>query len=48
MTRAGAFWLSIITQGRIAAAQGFTGLLSEEDAAIRAKRVAPAPALVTT
>jgi uncharacterized membrane protein SpoIIM required for sporulation len=45
---AGAFWLSIITQGRIAAARGFTGLLSEEDAAIRAKRIEPAPALVTS
>ena len=39
---AGAFWLYIVTQGRIAAANGFTGLLSEEDAAIRSKRLAPA------
>ena len=38
---ASAFWLYIVTQGRIAAANGFTGLLSEEDAAIRTKRVAP-------
>ncbi len=36
-----AFWLYIVTQGRIAAAKGFTGLLSEEDAAIRSKRVSP-------
>lgn len=39
---ASAFWLYIVTQGRIAAARGFTGLLSEEDAAIRTKKVVPA------
>ena len=37
-----AFWLYIVTQGRLAASNGFTGLLSEEDRAIRA-HPAPAP-----
>jgi uncharacterized membrane protein SpoIIM required for sporulation len=32
-----AFWLYIFTQGRLAASNGFTGLLSEEDRAIRAQ-----------
>jgi uncharacterized membrane protein SpoIIM required for sporulation len=40
-----AFWLYIVTQGRLAASNGFTGLLSEEDRAIRAQ---PATSVLVT